>query len=134
MPAPDWATAWPPVADTADLDGYYDRLSAAGFDYGTTFRGLTAAWRTGDDYYAEARLPGTQSEQYVLHPALLDAVLHVTGIGWGDRDPSSASIPFAWHGRPGARPGRPCRPGPGPHHGRRPVRGRGGRRRRLRRW
>ncbi|MEU3985446.1 type I polyketide synthase [Streptomyces sp. NPDC026672] len=78
-------TVWPPAdAEPLDVDGVYDRLAAAGLDYGPVFRGLRAAWQHGDDVYAEVALPeGSESEagRYDLHPALLDAALHPLGLG-----------------------------------------------------
>ncbi|MFB6810435.1 type I polyketide synthase [Streptomyces sp. NPDC056387] len=99
--APAWpfdTTVWPPAgAEPVDLDGFYENVAAEGLNYGPVFRGLTAAWRLGEDLYAEAALPdGTDGSPYGLHPALLDAALHtvaLTGVT-GDR----AALPFAWSG------------------------------------
>ncbi|WSS89414.1 SDR family NAD(P)-dependent oxidoreductase [Streptomyces sp. NBC_01176] len=81
-------TAWPPPgAEPLDVDGVYERLAAAGLDYGTVFQGLRAAWRHGEDVYAEVALPeGTAQEagRFDLHPALLDAALHPLGLGTFD--------------------------------------------------
>ncbi|MGV1080863.1 MAG: type I polyketide synthase, partial [Candidatus Nanopelagicales bacterium] len=65
---------WPPPGaepiDPADLEA---RLEQAGFEYGPAFAGLEAAWRRGDELYAEVSLPeGLQGEGFALHPALLD--------------------------------------------------------------
>ena len=35
----------------------YGRLAEVGFEYGPAFEGLTAAWRDGEDVYAEVELP-----------------------------------------------------------------------------
>ncbi|HET9626722.1 MAG TPA: beta-ketoacyl synthase N-terminal-like domain-containing protein, partial [Kofleriaceae bacterium] len=69
---------WPP-ADAAPiaLDGVYDALAARGLAYGPAFRGLRAAWRRGDDLFAEVALPdGVAAAGFAIHPALTDAVLH----------------------------------------------------------
>ncbi|MGW5442853.1 KR domain-containing protein, partial [Streptomyces asiaticus] len=72
---------WPPTgADPVDLDGFYDELAAAGLVYGPVFQGLTAAWRRGDETFAEITLPEESREtadRFALYPALLEAALHV---------------------------------------------------------
>ncbi|HEY0640122.1 MAG TPA: acyltransferase domain-containing protein, partial [Pseudonocardiaceae bacterium] len=77
-PAAD-APAWPPPgARPLLLDGHHERLAAAGYAYGPAFRGLTAAWESGPDRYAEVALPEAQHDEaagYGIHPALLDAAL-----------------------------------------------------------
>ncbi|MEU7363764.1 type I polyketide synthase, partial [Streptomyces olivaceoviridis] len=91
-------TVWPPRGatplDTADM---YDRYAAAGFGYGPAFQGLRAAWRRDDELFAEVALPDDQHDQarhFGLHPALLDAALHVTGLA----DAAEARLPFSWTG------------------------------------
>uniref|UniRef100_UPI0036F1AB15 SDR family NAD(P)-dependent oxidoreductase n=1 Tax=Streptomyces angustmyceticus TaxID=285578 RepID=UPI0036F1AB15 len=85
---------WPPASATAvDLSGFYDRLADDGFDYGPAFRGLRAAWRHGDDLFAEVALPEERHDEtgsFGLHPALFDAALHIAS---GD-----GGLPFAWTG------------------------------------
>ncbi|MBL1102165.1 SDR family NAD(P)-dependent oxidoreductase, partial [Streptomyces sp. 205] len=85
---------WPPASATAvDLSGFYDRLADDGFDYGPAFRGLRAAWRQGDDLFAEVSLPEERHDEagsFGLHPALFDAALHIAS---GD-----GALPFAWTG------------------------------------
>nr|UHY14125.1 PKS I [Verrucosispora sp.] len=88
--------AWPPAGATAlDLDGFYDRLAADGYDYGPVFRGLRAVWRRGDEIFAEAGLPEpAHADGFGVHPALLDAALHaMLAIGDGE-----VRLPFAWTG------------------------------------
>ncbi|WP_018502752.1 type I polyketide synthase [Parafrankia discariae] len=93
--------AWPPAGAVAlPLDGFYDRLDDVGFGYGPSFRGLTAAWRLGDDVYAEVSLPESESVEagrFRLHPALLDAALH--GVALAEAPGShQARMAFAWSG------------------------------------
>ncbi|WP_411292662.1 type I polyketide synthase, partial [Streptomyces sp. EAG2] len=86
----------PPDAEPVDLDGFYERAAAAGFTYGPVFQGLKAAWRAGDELYAEVELDEAAHREAArcgLHPALLDAALHLTGL-----DPQRAGLPFAWEG------------------------------------
>ncbi|WP_410671458.1 SDR family NAD(P)-dependent oxidoreductase [Amycolatopsis sp. cmx-4-68] len=91
-------TEWPPAgAEPAELTGFYDRTAERGFGYGPLFRGLTAAWRRGDDVFAEVSLPaGTDATPFGLHPALLDSALHAVGLGRFLTETGGGSLPFAW--------------------------------------
>ncbi|MBB4903772.1 polyketide synthase dehydratase domain-containing protein, partial [Streptomyces griseomycini] len=94
-------TEWPPAgAKVVELDGFYDRLADGGFAYGPVFQGLRAAWRHGDEVFAEVALPeGVDAGGFGLHPALLDAALHATGLVDGtDDDAGAPGLPFAWSG------------------------------------
>ncbi|MFJ2774487.1 type I polyketide synthase [Streptomyces sp. NPDC087300] len=90
--------AWPPAgARAVDLDGLYDRMSDGGFGYGPLFQGLRAAWRKGDEVFAEVALPdGAGVDGFGLHPALLDAALH--GIGLMGEGEGPGRLPFSWSG------------------------------------
>ncbi|MEV4493622.1 type I polyketide synthase [Micromonospora coxensis] len=94
-------TAWPPPGGTAvPVAPIYEQLHRLGVDHGPTFRGLRAAWRTDDAVYAEVALPdGVAAAGFGLHPALLDAALHVVGLT-DDTDDAAAGarLPFAWSG------------------------------------
>ena len=65
------------------------------------FRGFGEAWRVGEAVYGRVVLPEALSESaesYGLHPALLDAALHVlgladAGVAGGD---GSVLLPFEW--------------------------------------
>ena len=101
-PEPDPLLAqWPPTgAVPLEVDGLYQRFSEGGFAYGPAFQGLRAAWRLGDEVFAEARLPQPQQSDAVrfgLHPALLDAALHalVFDVLQG---PAKGWLPFSWNG------------------------------------
>ncbi|MFI0421373.1 SDR family NAD(P)-dependent oxidoreductase [Spongiactinospora sp. 9N601] len=90
-------TAWPPPgAEPLSLDGFYARLAADSMSYGPLFQGLRAAWRRGEELYAEVALPEEAAEQsgFGLHPALLDAALHATDL-LGRIAPGPV-LPFAW--------------------------------------
>ncbi|MFD5899773.1 SDR family NAD(P)-dependent oxidoreductase, partial [Streptomyces sp. NPDC060366] len=96
--APVEPTAWPPVDVTAlSTDSLYDDLATHGYGYGPTFQGLTAAWRNGDNLYAEIELdPDTDVTGYGIHPALLDAALHTLALGSSDEQ--RVQLPFSWSG------------------------------------
>ncbi|MDT0447467.1 polyketide synthase dehydratase domain-containing protein, partial [Streptomyces johnsoniae] len=66
---------WPPAgAEAVPLSGFYERLAQDGYEYGPAFRGLRAAWRRGEEIFAEVRLPEERhGDDFDLHPALLDA-------------------------------------------------------------
>ncbi|MEU5980648.1 type I polyketide synthase, partial [Streptomyces sp. NPDC047315] len=93
---------WPPAgAEPVSLEGFYERLAGAGYEYGSAFRGLRAAWRRGDEVFAEVELPDdmrTDAAAYGIHPALFDAALH-TGLldAEGSGEPR-AFLPFSWNG------------------------------------
>ncbi|WP_345598026.1 type I polyketide synthase, partial [Streptomyces marokkonensis] len=91
-PEPD-LMAWPPTgAEAVDVAGR---------------PGLRAAWRAGDELYAEAELPATErngADRYTLHPLLLDAAL---GLAAPDRaaEPGEVLLPYAWSGMSVHTPG-----------------------------
>ncbi|XKQ87685.1 type I polyketide synthase [Streptomyces sp. RK9] len=99
---------WPPRdAAEVDVEDLYRHLTELGFAYGDAFQGLRAAWRRGDEVFAEVALPEEQhqnADSFRLHPALLDASLHVLGLGvlrddtQTDGDSGGARLPFAWTG------------------------------------
>ncbi|MFD8095490.1 polyketide synthase dehydratase domain-containing protein [Streptomyces malaysiensis] len=94
--------------------GPYGRLAADGLRYGPAFRGMRAAWRHGEELYADVALPeavrasGPEADgpEFVLHPALFDAALHALALdglvkdGSGAVGPAAAglSLPFAFGG------------------------------------
>jgi acyl transferase domain-containing protein len=79
MPAPELGEWPPPGAEAIALDGFYEQVADLGLDYGPAFQGLRAAWRAGEELFAEVELAPEQAaeaEGFALHPALLDAALH----------------------------------------------------------
>ncbi|MFG2213261.1 polyketide synthase dehydratase domain-containing protein, partial [Streptomyces sp. NPDC048638] len=62
------AAVWPPKgAEPVEVAGCYDDLADAGLMYGPAFQGLRAAWRLGEDVYAEVTLPeGVEGDAYGL--------------------------------------------------------------------
>ncbi|WP_037781999.1 type I polyketide synthase, partial [Kitasatospora purpeofusca] len=110
-PGPDDAGSWPPPgAVPIPVDDLYERFHTAGYGYGPAFRGLTTAWRRGEEIFTEVRLPEDQhrsASAFGVHPALLDAALQglflrarpETGPDPDpDSDRPSAGLPFSWGG------------------------------------
>ncbi|MFD0417098.1 type I polyketide synthase [Streptomyces sp. NPDC127108] len=95
-------SVWPPAgAERVDVSDLYERLTANGHGYGPLFQGLRAAWRQGDDVYAEIDLPQeahADTESFGLHPALFDAALHAIGLGDFIARTDRAHLPFVWSG------------------------------------
>ena len=91
------------------------------------FQGLRAAWRRGQEIFAEIALPGgSVPAGFTIHPALLDAALHMAGPadephcrsrgrtlrctlrarrrrGCGSPQRLAAASPFSWPTRPASR-------------------------------
>ncbi|MFJ4617068.1 SDR family NAD(P)-dependent oxidoreductase [Streptomyces sp. NPDC088812] len=92
----------PPEAAALSLDGLYDRLAESGVVYGPRFRGLRAAWRRGEELFAEVALDGEEraaAGEFGVHPALLDAAFHTAALGTAFRpEPDRTLLPFAWNG------------------------------------
>ncbi|MBF6149105.1 type I polyketide synthase, partial [Nocardia nova] len=90
--------SWPPVGAAAvDVDSMYDELLDAGYGYGPAFQGVRAAWRRGDELFAEVALPDSvAAEGFGLHPALFDAALQ-PGMVRG-ADAASPALPSTWTG------------------------------------
>ncbi|MEV5839851.1 SDR family NAD(P)-dependent oxidoreductase [Nocardia sp. NPDC052112] len=98
----DFASWPPPGAEPVELGGGYDELAEAGYRYGPLFRGLTALWRRGTELFGEVDLPEqarSSAERFGIHPALLDAALHVIALGNATTGADGAvSVPFSWEG------------------------------------
>ncbi|MEU6467648.1 type I polyketide synthase, partial [Streptomyces sp. NPDC046976] len=94
---------WPPRGATAvDPRDLYAQAADRGHHYGNLFQGLRAVWHQEEDSYADVALPeGTITDGFVIHPALLDAALHVlhspASISRGD-DAGGLLMPLAWRG------------------------------------
>ncbi|MEV7008659.1 type I polyketide synthase [Streptosporangium sp. NPDC051022] len=91
-------TEWPPRgAQAVELDGPYEKLLARGYAYGPVFQGLRAAWRRGDEVFAEVALPEqarADAALFGLHPALLDAAMHADLLA----EQGETLLPFVWTG------------------------------------
>ena len=91
-------SAWPPAgAEVVDVEGMYDLLAEHGMAYGPVFQGLRAAWRSGEDIYAEVALPEQDklsAEAFGLHPAVFDATLHAVGLSSAAGE--GTTLPYSW--------------------------------------
>uniref|UniRef100_UPI003D724614 type I polyketide synthase n=1 Tax=Streptomyces cucumeris TaxID=2962890 RepID=UPI003D724614 len=99
-------SVWPPAgAEPVTVDDLYERLAAMGLQYGAAFQGVQAAWRRGDEVFAEVALAeGQRSDagRFGLHPALLDSALHAMASRPDEPERSAgerrAGLPFVWSG------------------------------------
>ncbi|MEK8169495.1 polyketide synthase dehydratase domain-containing protein [Streptomyces sp. M19] len=89
---------WPPEgAEAVDLGELYP-ARAGRLRIRRGLPGAARVWRRGDELFAEAALPESaraSAGSFGIHPALLDAVLHVNLIELGDGE---AVLPFSWSG------------------------------------
>ncbi|MCT9934584.1 SDR family NAD(P)-dependent oxidoreductase [Planotetraspora sp. A-T 1434] len=89
--------AWPPAgAVPLPVDGLYEDLAAMGYRYGPAFRGLRAAWRSGEDVVAEVSLEVPAG--FRLAPTVLDAALHALAPARLFPDDGAVRLPFTWRG------------------------------------
>ncbi|MFD8286773.1 SDR family NAD(P)-dependent oxidoreductase [Streptomyces lavendulae] len=93
---------WPPEgAEPVEAGDTYVRAAAMGFDYGPAFQGLKAAWRRGDEIFAEVALPAADADdaaRFAFHPALFDAALHTGFIESPGGSDDAGRLPFTWQG------------------------------------
>ncbi|MCZ7417120.1 SDR family NAD(P)-dependent oxidoreductase [Streptomyces sp. WMMC897] len=93
---------WPPLgAQPVDVSGFYENLEQAGYGYGPAFQGLQAAWRRGDELFAEVALPDalrSDAQRYGLHPVLLDTALQAAAVASTDATDAGGGLrqPFVW--------------------------------------
>jgi acyl transferase domain-containing protein/acyl carrier protein len=95
---------WPPKdATPIDVVGVYPALAEGGYHYGPAFQGLRAAWRRGAELFAEVALPDrlrADAARFGLHPALLDAAMHVALAASEDDGAEGGAgqtvLPFVW--------------------------------------
>ncbi|WP_228817987.1 type I polyketide synthase [Nocardia transvalensis] len=84
---------WPADATPVDVTDFYARMAETGIAYGPAFRGLRAAWRSGDQMFASVQLDDA-ADGFAVHPALFDAALHITAVAAD----AQANLPFHWSG------------------------------------
>ncbi|WP_344153045.1 type I polyketide synthase, partial [Streptomyces polychromogenes] len=92
---------WPPAgAEPVAVEDLYERMAAAGLEYGPAFQGVRGVWRSGEEVFAEVALADAEAAEvarYGLHPALLDAALHGTFLGRSGNQ-GERRLPFSWSG------------------------------------
>ncbi|WP_455752451.1 type I polyketide synthase [Streptomyces albogriseolus] len=95
-------TAWPPPgAQPVEAGDLYAGLAGQGYEYGPAFQGVRAVWRRGEELFAEVALPeehGKDADRFGIHPALLDAALHVSATDAATVNGDGPRRPFAWSG------------------------------------
>ncbi|MGB3443399.1 MAG: type I polyketide synthase [Actinophytocola sp.] len=93
---------WPPAgAREIELGDLYDRFLKEGYTFGPHFRGLKHSWTVGEELYSEVWLPeqyAEETKEFNLHPALLDAAMHVLILGASEYLNDSVAVGFAWSG------------------------------------
>ncbi|MEV0224704.1 SDR family NAD(P)-dependent oxidoreductase [Streptomyces sp. NPDC050704] len=86
---------WPEAAEDAWSEERYEQLAALGLDYGPAFQGVRSAVVTGEgELLARLSLPSAARDAdgpYPVHPALLDAALHVAA-AFDTRDSSDGRV------------------------------------------
>ncbi|MGW7460624.1 type I polyketide synthase, partial [Streptomyces sp. NPDC054797] len=89
---------WPPAgASPLPVEDLYERMAQAETGLGPAFQGIRAAWRRGEETFAEVTLPESARDEvaaYGIHPALLDAVSRVASLHPGAA--VGARMPSAW--------------------------------------
>ncbi len=101
--------AWPPPgARPVGVEGFYADLAERGYACGPSFQGLRAAWRRGDEVFAEVALPeeaAAEAGAFGIHPALLEAALQPAlrpglhpGLLSARGDADEPELPLDWHG------------------------------------
>ena len=94
---------WPPAgAEQLGVEDLYERIAELGVEYGPAFQSVGAAWRRGDEFFAELELgedQAAQAESFGIHPALLDAAFHpLAAAAEGGEGSEGPKVPFAWSG------------------------------------
>jgi acyl transferase domain-containing protein len=85
-------------ADEVAVEPFNAVLRASGLEYGDHFRGVRQMWKAGDEHLARVELPADllhETKRMTVHPALLDAALHVVfAATHGGGDASRVSLPY----------------------------------------
>ncbi len=94
------APAWPPAgAVPVDLTGLYEQAAVGGLAYGPAFQGLRAAWRRGQEIFAEAALPGQGTAAGFRSPCTPRCWMPAcTRPGLASPHGSWDRVPFSWRG------------------------------------
>ncbi|MDO3647385.1 type I polyketide synthase [Nocardia mangyaensis] len=94
--------SWPPAdATPIDISDLHQRLTVEGYGFPPAFRGLRAAWQHGGEMFAEVALPAPEqreADRFRIHPALLDAAMHVMIAGASSMVEDGMIVGFLWAG------------------------------------
>lgn len=101
--APDVGNVLPPAdALATDVSVLYERFAARGYVYGPLFQRVRQLWRRDDELYAEISVPpkdpAAEHSEFIVHPAVLDAVLHPIAFALADRAEGPVLLPYEWRG------------------------------------
>ena len=95
--------------DEMSVEGFYETIGVAGLPYGEAFRCVQELWHHGQEMLGRVQLPDDlvhESQRNAVHPALLDACLHVVFADvHRNGDPLRIFLPYRLdrvriHGRP----------------------------------
>jgi acyl transferase domain-containing protein/NADPH:quinone reductase-like Zn-dependent oxidoreductase/NADP-dependent 3-hydroxy acid dehydrogenase YdfG/acyl carrier protein len=93
---------WPPEdADPVETEFLYDRLAEIGYEYGPAFQCLRSAWHRGEEGFGDLALDADQARDaydFELHPALLDAALHLALPAALTSEATGLVVPFSVKG------------------------------------
>ncbi|CAI6337410.1 unnamed protein product [Periconia digitata] len=85
-----------------DISEAYASLKSIGIEYGPSFQGVRAIWHLPDDELLAQIDPPRKNEggeNFILHPVLLDAVLHASALGSPNSiNGSNIRLPFSFRG------------------------------------
>ncbi|MDQ3937015.1 MAG: acyltransferase domain-containing protein, partial [Actinomycetota bacterium] len=94
--------AWPPPdAEPMDVEALYVELAERGYGYGPAYQGLRAAWRRGEEVFAEVSIDeedAAGAERFAVHPTLLDPPFHAFLGGRVESGEDEIPLPFGWRG------------------------------------
>ncbi|MGH8879923.1 MAG: polyketide synthase dehydratase domain-containing protein, partial [Stackebrandtia sp.] len=93
---------WPPEkAEAVDVEEFYATIAEWGYGYGPSYRGITAAWRSGNEVFADIRLGDdhcSAAAYFGIHPGLFDAALHGFLVERMNRGDTDLALPSAFTG------------------------------------
>jgi polyketide synthase 7 len=106
-PAASTAETWPPAgAQPIGVDHLRERLAELGVAHGRTFEPVRAAWRLGDEVFAELVPADADADRGPLFdPALVDSILQTASVRSGAPAAGGALMPCAFRGARAERAG-----------------------------
>jgi phthiocerol/phenolphthiocerol synthesis type-I polyketide synthase C len=86
------------VCQEISVEDIYRQYQERGIEYGPSFKAITHLWRDGGEILGQIRLPDivmSETEDYKLHPALLDACLQTLGVTIPQDDRKDVYLPMS---------------------------------------